>query len=60
MKRLKMLDWLRKLIFKKYFRLHNHRIYLGESNESESWLQYASVAFDCDPDQLRKDVMTKS
>jgi hypothetical protein len=40
-------------------KIHSHRLYLGESNESESWLQYASIAFNCDPEKLRKDLMTK-
>ncbi len=44
---------------KKFFKFHNRHLYLGESGESESWLQYASIAFQCDPDKLRKEILTK-
>ncbi len=44
---------------KNFFKFHNRHLYFGESGESESWLQYASIAFQCDPDKLRKEILTK-
>lgn len=34
------------------------RIYLGTPKESELWLKCASVLFNCDPEELRKNTIT--
>ena len=33
------------------------RIYLGNPKESELWLKCASVLFNCDPEELRKNII---
>ena len=32
------------------------RIYLGNPKESELWVKCASILFNCDPDELRKNI----
>jgi hypothetical protein len=42
---------------KEPYNFNIRRIYLGTPGESELWLKCASVFFNCDPEELRKNVI---
>ena len=43
---------------KKPYHCKVSRIYLGTPKESELWLKCATILFECDPEELRKDIIT--